>query len=229
MALPGTLPIYWTDTWKCDGHSSNVMSTVTEIDPKTNQEYTAVITSSTIFHPQGGGQPADVGTLTSTTTGAVFNVTMVTHGGPNHPTGTILHIGTFNDSTVTSFDQNDTVSMVVDEKNRRACARSHSAGHLLDQAMIKAGMNMKGLKGYHFLKGSYVEFDGSVPAPERQPLKEKLQLHVNELISENIPTNVIWVRVKIIQKLNVLYRFIETFDGTSNICNIFLLSSYFFS
>ena len=197
MALPGTIPMYWTDTWKCGNYSSTFMKTVKEIHPKTKQEYTAVVTASTIFHPQGGGQPSDIGTLTSTTTGAVFNVTMVASGGPSHPAGTILHIGTFasnDDGAAASFQVGDAIAMQVDETNRRACARSHSAGHLLDQAMARAGMNMKGLKGFHFLQGSYVEFDGAVPANERGPLKEQLQTYMNELVAECVPTRILWVK-----------------------------------
>ena len=50
-------------------------------------------------------------------------------------------------------------------------AKIHSAGHLLDMAMIRA--NRKDLrpgKGYHFVEGPYVEYVGVVEEKERQPL-----------------------------------------------------------
>jgi Ser-tRNA(Ala) deacylase AlaX len=95
-----------------------------------------------------------------------------------------------------TFNNNDNVTMNVNLDNRRACARSHSAGHLLDQAMKRAGKNMKGLKGYHFLAGSYVEFEGKIPAEDRAPLLEQLQKHMDELVMEDLLTNIKWVTTK---------------------------------
>ena len=68
---------------------------------------------------------------------------------------------------------------------RMTHARIHSAGHLLDVAMRRAGKKeMRPHKGYHFEKGSYVEYEGVVPAEERQKLIEELNKHCDDLISE---------------------------------------------
>ena len=162
------------------------------LEVKKTQFVSFIVVPSTIFHPQGGGQPSDVGTLTNAN-GGVFHVTMVSAAGPNHPTGTILHIGTFAEGA-TPFQQGEAVAMQVDLDHRRACARAHSAGHLIDQAMVRAGMEMQGLKGFHFLSGSYVEFDGKVPAEDRAPLIVTLQKYMDELVAECVPTRIVWVQ-----------------------------------
>ena len=50
------------------------------------------------------------------------------------------------------------VGCKVDEKNRRLCARIHSAGHLLDVAVHDLGFRWRPGKGYHFPDGPYVEY-----------------------------------------------------------------------
>ena len=79
----------------------------------------------------------------------------------------------------------DQVSLLLYPGHRMTHARIHSAGHLLDVAMRRAGRrDMKPSKGYHFEKGSYVEYEGVVPAEERGKLIEDLNKHCSDLISE---------------------------------------------
>ena len=48
-------------------------------------------------------------------------------------------------------------------------ARVHSAGHLLDIAMTRAGRSdLKPSKGYHFAAGAYVEYMGEVAETDRK-------------------------------------------------------------
>jgi Ser-tRNA(Ala) deacylase AlaX len=58
--------------------------------------------------------------------------------------------------------------MFVDESYRRLSARIHSAGHLLDMAVRRAGRtDLKPGKGYHFPTSPYVEYIGAVDAKEK--------------------------------------------------------------
>jgi Ser-tRNA(Ala) deacylase AlaX len=60
---------------------------------------------------------------------------------------------------------------LVDGEFRKTNARIHSAGHLLDVAMNRAGKTeLKPGKGYHFVEGPYVEYIGVVPENERDEL-----------------------------------------------------------
>jgi len=76
----------------------------------------------------------------------------------------ILHIGKFEPAGAT-FAEGSEVECHVDEAKRRLFARVHSAGHLLDVAMLKAGRSdLRPSKGYHFAQGAYVEYIGNVEA-----------------------------------------------------------------
>lgn len=204
-ALPGTKPAFWQDTYLFQG-SAAVVATGVDLHPKDQSEMPFVVLDATVFHPQGGGQPTDVGTIAN---GAVrFSVTMVRQ----QPDGVIKHYGEYNGSSA-RFTEGDGVDLAVDGENRVKAARSHSAGHLLDIAMQRAlapagdgGMredmraqvqgNMKGLKGYHFIKGSYVEFEGKVDPKARAPFVEVLQRHCDALVAANIETNVQFVETE---------------------------------
>ena len=70
-----------------------------------------------------------------------------------------------------SFAEGSAVECHVDEAKRRLFARVHSAGHLLDIAMVRAGRNdLKPSKGFHFSEGAYVEYIGNVDANARDAL-----------------------------------------------------------
>ena len=136
----------------------------------------AVILDHTIFYPQGGGQPADHGTIISTNN--IFTVTDVRLD----ETGTVLHFGTFQKE---SFSKENKVTLEVDEKRRLLNARLHSAGHLLDVAVDNVGIQgLTPTKGYHFTEGPYVEYEGILEnAAEWIP---KLENEVNKLIDANL-------------------------------------------
>ena len=60
----------------------------------------------------------------------------------------------------------------------------HSAGHLLDIAMVKAGRtDLKPSKGFHFSEGAYVEYIGNVDANARDALVATLNEKCAEIIS----------------------------------------------
>jgi Ser-tRNA(Ala) deacylase AlaX len=75
--------------------------------------------------------------------------------------------------------------MDIDGAFRALHARIHSAGHLLDMAMMKAGRkDLKPGKGYHFVDGPYVEYVGVVKDDERDKLIEQLNFFCAEMIKE---------------------------------------------
>jgi Ser-tRNA(Ala) deacylase AlaX len=92
----------------------------------------------------------------------------------------IWHIGKFDKAP---FSVNSKVQLKVDEQQRRLFARVHSAGHLLDVCMSRAGRSdLKPSKGYHFATGAYVEYVGEVAEADRKPLCDKLNELAREII-----------------------------------------------
>ena len=182
--IAATVPLYLEDTYAFEKKDVKFLETRMVGEDESKLE-TVVITESTIFHPQGGGQPSDTGRMTQ---GDVeFKVEKVTKAGL-FENELIYHYGSF-PSEGKCFDQTKPIHQIINEDERRRNARVHSAGHLLDQAMRLAGKgDFIGTKGYHFPAGSYVEFLGSVPAEERPQLIIDLQKHCNDLIGEGIDT-----------------------------------------
>ena len=125
-ALPATVALYQTDTRLLTSNA-----TVLAVEPLDGGQGWAVVLDQTIFHPQGGGQPADVGTLEGET-GAPFAVSMVRKG----PTGVVRHEG----ASAPPFAAGSRVRCAVSEPARLLNARVHSAGHLIDVAMTNCGM-----------------------------------------------------------------------------------------
>ena len=127
-ALPATVALYQTDTRLLTSNA-----TVLAVEPLDGGQGWAVVLDQTIFHPQGGGQPADVGTLEGET-GAPFAVSMVKKG----PTGVVRHEDA--SAAAPAFAAGSRVRCAVSEPARLLNARVHSAGHLIDVAMTNCGM-----------------------------------------------------------------------------------------
>ncbi len=118
---------------------------------------TAVILDRTIFYPQGGGQPSDTGKIIFPQ--GVFDVSTVRLD----ETGTVLHFGTFEKEFPVEGQK---ATLEVDEDKRRLHVRLHSAGHLIDVAVTKLGLEgLTPTKGFHFAQGSYVEYEGTLENP----------------------------------------------------------------
>ena len=143
---------------------------------ETNERGTAIVLNQTIFYPQGGGQPADHGTITAGE--KVFHVTDVRLT----PEGKVYHFGTFNGD---EFAADCVVDLTIDMDRRLLHARLHSAGHLIDVAVTKA--NIQGItptKGYHFSEGPYVEYDGVLE--DAASWTEIVESISNELVQQDI-------------------------------------------
>ncbi|GBG35074.1 Cysteine desulfurase, mitochondrial, partial [Hondaea fermentalgiana] len=161
-------------------------------DPSTpTNERFCIILNATIFHPQGGGQPSDVGEIIDVASGTRFVVDHV----EKDANGCVRHLGEFQGSQPSAIVVGSQVNLVIDERKRRFHARIHSAGHVLDQAMRLAGCSLLPTKGYHFPSGPSVDYAGSVPAAERAALQDAVEKHANALIQQAIPTRVLQTRI----------------------------------
>ena len=151
-------------------------SKATFIEIKENEKGKAVILDETIFYPQGGGQPADTGKIILDN--IIFSVTDVRLD----ENGIVWHFGEFQNE---GFNKNDKVILKIDSDRRLINTKLHSAGHLLDCAVIKMGIkNITATKGFHFPNGPSVEYNGTIEnSAEIIPELEKI---VNELIVKNL-------------------------------------------
>lgn len=147
--------------------------------------FTAVILDKTIFYPQGGGQPADIGTIVSKhSTFLVYDVRI-------DENGKVMHYGKFETN---KFKSGEAVTLLVDEENRIQNTKLHSAGHLLDCAVAKLGLNLKPVKGFHFILGPYVEYKGSL-ANDSLILAD-IEKVANELIEKDLKLEIKELSIK---------------------------------
>lgn len=174
---------YMEDT-HCFEAVAHVIDVVEKLQDAKDPDTAVIVLDETIFHPQGGGQPADVGEIIDAATGARFIVMHV-----EKEAGVVKHLGKFADSTQV-IQAGCKVHLRIDEQKRRFHARIHSAGHLIDQAMRLAGCSLRPTKGFHFPSGPSVDYEGALSAEERATLQSSLQEYVNGLVQQSIPTRV---------------------------------------
>ncbi len=149
---------------------------------------TTLILDQTIFYPQGGGQPYDVGTIHHSQ--GRFRVSEV-----RMKEGIVHHIGTIEHG---AFSIGENVLLKIDETRRRLNARLHSAGHLIDVAVESFRKNWVAGKGYHFPEGPYVEYEAEITPEEIEPFRKMLEQKTNHLLHQHTP-----VKKQIVEKENV--------------------------
>ncbi|KAF2169500.1 hypothetical protein M409DRAFT_65132 [Zasmidium cellare ATCC 36951] len=148
-----------------------------------------VITKDTIFHPQGGGQPTDEGTMTSiSNSDAKFQVTSVRMDASNN--GQALHLGRFVGPASAQFQPNEAVGQDVDGEKRLLYSRLHTAGHVLGAAvrhlLEHQVENFDELKASHFPDSAACEFQGLIEGKHKAAIQERL----DEYVSRGVPVEV---------------------------------------
>jgi Ser-tRNA(Ala) deacylase AlaX len=154
-----------------------------------------IILDRTIFHAQGGGQPADVGEIVGE--GKIFVVATVSCDAD----GVIRHGGNWKEGSAapereagaaSPFEVGETVRLKIDREKRLLATRLHSMGHLIDKALESLGYaeKLKPGKGYHFPESPYVEYavEKEIVPAELEALPALLKLKTSEFIAAAIPT-----------------------------------------
>jgi alanyl-tRNA synthetase len=114
--------------------------------------------NKTLFHPRGGGQPADRGDLVlADDTGVAVAIVDVRNGED----GAVDHLV----ASDVPFRVGDRVLMRIDADSRLLHARLHSAGHLLALAGERIEPNLRGIAGHHWPGEARVEFEGTATNP----------------------------------------------------------------
>ncbi|MGK9172536.1 alanyl-tRNA editing protein [Yokenella regensburgei] len=154
------------DYYTCDetDGEANVLRCVSAEDGGFNVELDA-----TLFHPQGGGQPADKGWINEVAVLGVFNE------GDSvwHRTSAPIEPGR--------------VSVRVDRELRRLHSRWHSAGHLIGYAGEMH--QLQPVKAHHWPGEGRITFTGASALPDGAALEAL----ITGWVAENLPLNVAFV------------------------------------
>jgi len=166
----------------------------------------ALVLSATVAHPQGGGQPADAGTIVLPQLGLAFRFTAARWGVPPHE-GAVVHYGSFVEASAPAAVAaalaagRVSASITIDAAQRMLHARLHSAGHLLDAAVravwpspaaLAAGATpLKPGRGFHFAPDVWVEYDGVVPEASRAAFVAEVNSELLRLVAADAPTGVV--------------------------------------
>lgn len=133
----------------------------------------AVITESTIFYVQGGGQPSDTGIMTKADSS--FEVQSVRQPAQG---GQILHLGRFVPVGATIFDAGEEIQQHVDAEKRNLYSRLHTAGHILGlaiNALCREGVlpRLTESKASHYPDSAAVEFGGLIESKHKDAIQAK--------------------------------------------------------
>ena len=153
-----------------------------------------VVTDRTIFYAQGGGQPADTGSMKlggDSDDGLAFQVTGVRRA----PSGPILHLGTFSgqsdSSSASAFKAGDKVFQAVDAATRELHSKIHDAGHIISMSIRQLSASIgdvSELKAQHYPGAAFVEFRGLIEGKH----KADIEAAACDMVRSNLPITVRW-------------------------------------
>ena len=183
-----------------DAHLFTLQTTTTSISPfltlseedkllfkDAKDDTHVIITKSTIFHPQGGGQPSDEGVMESEE-GTKFTVQMVRMSATTD--GEVLHFGSY--STLTQFLPGQEITQKIDQEKRLLYSRYHTAGHVLGAAvrhLVSSSVpNFDETKASHFPSSAACEFAGLIESTWKTPIQQKLDGY----IEADMPVEIHW-------------------------------------
>lgn len=133
----------------------------------------AIILDRTLFYPQGGGQPADQGTIKGST--GSIHVTHVSYNG-----GNVLHKGKIEGN----LEVGGEVELTIDWDRRYQHMQQHTAGHIVDQAVKNIIPNANSIDGNHGIsKKMYIEFTTQIASD----LIPQIQEQTNEIVHADLP------------------------------------------
>jgi misacylated tRNA(Ala) deacylase len=133
-----------------------------------------LILDKTVFYPEGGGQPGDMGRIANNTFEADVVNTIKSTGG-------ILHLI---DNKLGSISAGDDVKIDIDWERRYSLMRMHTALHIL--CSIVDGAVTGGSVG---VQKSRLDFD----IPGERPDKESLTQQLMEIVDRNYPVVSSWI------------------------------------
>jgi phenylalanyl-tRNA synthetase alpha chain len=185
--MPKTKLLYLTDSYLKEATAK-----VVKVE-KGSGKTAILILNQTIFYPIGGGQPGDKGMITGPK--GALNVTSVRLDDQ-----TVLHQGKLQGT----FSKGEQVTLTLDWATRYPHMQSHTAGHLLDEAVKHILPEHFGTKGNHGIDNQYyIDFKGFID----QTYQIQIENVVNELVTANLPIVSKFVTLKDIEAENIVLPF----------------------
>ncbi|PKY03090.1 alanyl-tRNA synthetase [Aspergillus campestris IBT 28561] len=189
----GKLHTYETTTTSITPFSALPEPTRALFKEGTDEHY-VVTTAGTIFHPQGGGQPSDTGTMELLPSRPSTPPTKFTVHTARKSNNQVLHLGTF-DSSSQLFTPGEIILQKIDPAKRLLHSRLHTAGHVLGGAVRQLLEDkIEGfdeLKASHFPGSAACEFRGLIPGEWKGGIQER----VREIVEGKVVVRVEWWRV----------------------------------
>eukprot|EP00929_Paragymnodinium_shiwhaense_P048468 TRINITY_DN24499_c0_g1_i1.p1 TRINITY_DN24499_c0_g1~~TRINITY_DN24499_c0_g1_i1.p1 ORF type:complete len:341 (-),score=63.23 TRINITY_DN24499_c0_g1_i1:198-1220(-) len=194
-----TEPVFLSDSWLFELSGCKILEASISGEPPKDgpagHVKLSLVLDRTVFHPQGGGQPADVGELTA----AGVPCLKVSFVSNRKEDGAVIHDCVTDKDTAEKWvsSKPSGVKCQIDEAHRRLVARLHSAGHLLDAAVREVDLRWVPGKGFHFADGPYVEYilnenskkiDMKKDA-EKAAVVSQIQTSLNKLVSAATPVS----------------------------------------
>lgn len=136
-----------------------------------------VVTNRTVFYPGGGGQEPDKGMVVNES-GDSIPILKADYGGEQLR----LYLAE-------ELSEEESIKIIVNRDYRLQNARLHTAGHLLGAVVSeKLGWPLQPVKGFHYQKGAYVEFE---PVAEIKDIPEaELYQAIMEDITRCLPVTI---------------------------------------
>ncbi|NLA70041.1 MAG: hypothetical protein GX852_03235 [Clostridiales bacterium] len=159
-------------------------SKVTNVYQKDGKD--AIVTESSCFFPEGGGQPSDVGVVyRCKDNGEVIDCFDITYVYDNGTESDVFHLTSAPEGT---FKAGEIVFLEIDDEKRMINTIRHTGEHMLSGALhrLVGGVN----KGFH-MGDDYITIDidlGGKLLTDKE--LHEAELDVNEAIRNNLPVNV---------------------------------------
>ncbi|MDO4292228.1 MAG: alanine--tRNA ligase [Eubacteriales bacterium] len=188
-----------------DSSKITALTTETEVvEALTDGQSGTILVEETPFYATMGGQEGDKGVITCA--GGRFEVEDTIH----LKGGKIGHVGRVTEGM---FRLGDTATLSVDEENRRATCKNHTATHLLQRALrevLGTHVEQQGsLNDAGRLRFDFSHF--SAMTPEQIDAVEKI---VNEKIAENLPVETKIMTIEEAKKSGAMALFGEKYGDT---------------
>ena len=161
-SINSTLLIFTEDPYKTE-----IEATI--VDLQQNKDLFNIFLDKTIFYPEGGGQPSDLGTIEGT--GGVATIKYVRSDGD-----IVIHQCTIKGQ----LNIENKVVCKLDWKYRFNNMKAQTGGHIVHDAVMQTVRDVKPLRGSHGKK-SYIEYQGIID----EKVIGKIQGKVDSIIKED--------------------------------------------
>lgn len=150
------------------------------------KKYYWIQLNQTIFHPKGGGQPSDEGTIDGRSV-AFIHKEVLDKSRLNQ--FEILHC--FDENQELNFKVGDEVELKVDPIKRKLHSRLHTAGHIVAEAIRKNFPELEGYQGNHYPDNCYVKFRmlEQAKSHDKEEIKQKASAELQVWIEKDIPVS----------------------------------------